>query len=139
MKQNYTLVLLTSCLIASGCTTIGQQIINRDGTIQIKQENVDLNAQSGSNPPYSAIPSTPITTSTKNVPAFIVDERTPAWQTALQNEFRVSDKYYILTERDRKVLQTGVDIIPVNTNNTTATNRLPAQINVYTDSVNISN
>jgi hypothetical protein len=51
--MNLKLRCLISCIILStGCTTIGQQIINRDGTIQLKQENVNIGAQNQ--------PSTPI-------------------------------------------------------------------------------
>jgi len=34
--------LLFNCLIVIGCTTVGQQITNRDGTVQVKQQNASV-------------------------------------------------------------------------------------------------
>jgi hypothetical protein len=137
MKYNILLTIICSSIVI-GCTTIGQQIINRDGVVQIKQENVDLEAQSGSNPPHTA---TPVTFVEKE--NFIIDERKPEWRVKLDQEFEIRQNVYTLTPREQKVAETGIDIIPskevVNTNATNVYKIITNRITVYTNSINITN
>jgi len=53
MKLPTIKVITGICFIFNtGCTTIGQQIVNRDGTVQIKQENVNFGASNGGTQVY---------------------------------------------------------------------------------------
>jgi hypothetical protein len=140
MKHKTALLGIVAATLITGCTTIGQQIVNRDGTIQIKQENVDLSAQSGSNPPYTAAPgSTPSVTFMEG-DTFVIDERTPGWRTRLNREFETEARTLVVaTNIYRPSMPKTNAIVSTNTVSTDSSRLVPGWVSVYAETVNIGN
>ena len=133
MKLLSKTFIIVSCFVNIGCTTIGQQIINRDGTIQIKQENINFGATNGGS-------HTNEVTSYNVQPVKIVSEPSVQKKQTGTDKDNLSYEKYLMTPRDRLVAKTGIDIIEYRESETQTdieNKEDTVNVNVYTDTINI--
>lgn len=128
------LFLIFGGLSITGCTTIGQQITNHSGVLQIEQQNIPFNAQS-----------TPSTATTLDNLSVI---RTTPNQFYTRSTIVNDDYVVVRTNKHFKksspaVTTTNNSTNKISTTNATTTNSYKkistnnVTVNVYTDSVNI--
>lgn len=128
MNKLYVLLII-SLLTITGCTTIGQQITNHSGVLQIEQQNIPFNAQSS--------PSTVATLD--NLAAVRVTSNPFYTRSTIVNEDYVVIK---TNSAPKKHIPTNTVTVPPATNiiKTNSVQKISTNnviVNVYTDSVNI--
>lgn len=144
MKTFLIALLLSFSTFITGCTTIGQQITNRDGTIQIQQYGTPVSAQSQPNS-YASVQ--PISDFDSNLDqeyfysyrtGLIALERTDSTKTVTQNTKTNNTSVQTVTTKITTNTVTPVaapDNQIKNKQNIKNTNNVT--VNVYADSVNI--
>jgi hypothetical protein len=131
MKHIFFLLCL-SIISLVGCTTIGQQITNHSGTIQIEQQNVPLNAQ--------AAPG-----KLGNIPVYPVSSNLRHYSIAplSQAPGQIITNTIVTYTNITNTINNPQENKPVLTNNIINENNVKKQetnnvtVNVYTEAVNI--
>jgi hypothetical protein len=128
-------ILLLLIVVLTGCTTIGQQVTNYGGSIQIDQQNVPLNAQATATDTVSSYPS-PFSSSLRHYDECATSTR--VIKTTNTNSLISSNSQKITNT----VIETPAPVVQQSTNTvikeeikSNETNNVT--VNVYTESVNI--
>jgi hypothetical protein len=130
--MRYIIFLFSLSIIGlTGCTTIGQQITNHSGTIQIEQQNVPLNAQAAA----GGSGNTPIYPISSNLRHYSVTPPTrpvcPPVQTITNTVVTYTNITNVVTSQENKTTNS------VNTESVKKQETNNVTVNVYTEAVNI--
>jgi hypothetical protein len=130
MKVKKQILLLLSAVGITGCTTIGQQITNHSGTIQLEQTNVPLTAQATDSTTASI--NNGYTVYTPNLVPYKIESVLNTNKTSVTNNTLTNNSTKISTETKKN--QTTNSIINENIKSYETNNVV---VNVYTETVSI--
>lgn len=137
MKKCLLLIIVP---VLVGCTTIGQQITNRDGTLQIQQYGVPLTAQS-SNSTWASVQPLSYTNGDPNQQYFYSDKTgliaiEPVNSRVITNTKTTTTTNSTYNTNTNITTPTTIKDNQIKTNTTNSdTNNVT--VNVYTDTINI--
>ena len=127
--MRYIIFLLCLIVISlTGCTTIGQQITNHSGTIQIEQQNVPLNAQAAA----GGSGNTPIYPISSNLRHYSITPPTQIITNTVVTYTNITNT--VVTPQENKTTSTN-NVVNESSVKKQETNNVT--VNVYTEAVNI--